>query len=233
MTLAIGRALEKKLKMKLDHTATVPANWGASTGTATPASKDPFVEKRKEKRFETCEVVEVCVLEMASPEMTSQEMASQRLHGILRDVSRSGLGLELSLPVNPGASLEIVLSNRAIIFGEVRYCRQQVPSYQVGVAIEDIYYPKSISSAPDHEGAVFSQGRIFRGPPGSHVKIDDVPAFLRRDLSETKTALVERHVASCEQCSNVMLRMIEDSAHARRCATIAGTQTIAETQKTL
>ncbi len=220
MTLAIGRALEKKLRMKLDHTATVPANWGASAGSATPPFEDPWVEKRKEKRFETCEVVEVCVL----------EMASERLHGILRDVSRSGLGLELSVPVNPGASLEIVLRNRAIIFGEVRHCRHQVPSYQVGVAIEDIYYPKGISATLEHEEAVFSQGRIFRGPPGSHVKIDDVPAFLRRDLSETKTALVERHVASCDQCSNLMLRMIEDSAHARRCATIAGTQTVAQTQ---
>ena len=214
MTLTIGRTLEKRLRLKLDHAATVPANWGASTGSATPSSEDPFVEKRKEKRFETCEVVEVCVL----------EMASERLHGILRDVSRSGLGLELSLPVNTGASVEIVLRNRAIIFGEVRYCRHQDRSYQVGVAIEDIYYPKSISSTPEHEGTVFSQGRIFRGPPGSHVKIDDVPAFLRRDLSDTRTALVERHLASCEQCSNLMLRMMEDSAYARRCATIAATQ---------
>jgi hypothetical protein len=219
MTLAIGRTLEKRLRMKLDHAATVPANWGASTSSATPSSEDPFVEKRKEKRFETCEVVEVCILEMAS-----LEMASERLHGILRDVSRSGLGLELSLPVNPGASLEIVLRNRAIIFGEVRYCRHQDRGYQVGVAIEDIYYPKSISSTAEHEGTVFSQGRIFRGPPGSHVKIDDVPAFLRRDLSETRTALVERHMASCEQCSSLMLRMMEDSAYARRCATIAATQ---------
>ena len=135
----------------------------------------------------------------------------------------ASLGVEL--PVNPGARLEIVLRNRAIIFGEVRHCRHQPPSYQVGVAIEDIYYPKSISSTPEHEGAVFSQGRIFRGSTGSHVKMDDVPAFLRRGLSDTKTVLIERHLATCEQCSNLMLKMIEDSAYARRCATMAQTRT--------
>jgi hypothetical protein len=100
-----------------------------------PSGAGPFVEKRRETRYEICEAVEVSIL----------EMPVRCLQGVLRDVSRSGFRLELSEPVVAGARLEVVLRNQAIIFGEARYCRHSAGTYQVGVVIEDIYYPKPVS----------------------------------------------------------------------------------------
>jgi hypothetical protein len=101
-----------------------------------PAGAGPFVEKRRETRYEICEAVEVSIL----------EMPVRCTPGVLRDVSRSGFRLELSEPVVEGARLEVVLRNQAIIFGEARHCRHSAGTYQVGVVIEDIYYPKPVSA---------------------------------------------------------------------------------------
>jgi hypothetical protein len=107
-----------------------------------PSDKGPFVEKRRESRYEICEAVEVSIL----------EMPVRRLQGVLRDVSRSGFRVELSEPAVAGARLEVVLRNQAIIFGEARYCRHSVGTYQVGVVIEDIYYPKPVSVTDIRDG---------------------------------------------------------------------------------
>jgi hypothetical protein len=102
-----------------------------------PSGAGPFVEKRRETRYEICEEVEVSIL----------EMPVRCMPGVLRDVSRSGFRIELTEPVVAGARLEVVLRNQAIIFGEARYCRNSAGTYQVGVVIEDIYYPKPVSVA--------------------------------------------------------------------------------------
>jgi hypothetical protein len=208
---------------------------GSSCPKVLPAGNP--AEKRREARYETCEAVEVCIL----------EVESQPLRGILRDVSRSGLRVELSFPVEAGAHLEVFLANRAIIFGEARYCRRSAHSYQVGVVIDDIYYPKSSPTESSHDKqrrqsvrqpwferrplansaemlgpgfqghthTVVSQRRFLGHPiaqalTGTHVSPDDAAAFLHHELSETKTALIERHVAACEECSTVMRVILED-----------------------
>ena len=38
---------------------------------------------------------------------------------------------------------------------------------------------------------------LAQGPAGNHASPDDVAAFLHRDLFETKTALLERHIWQC------------------------------------
>jgi hypothetical protein len=196
-----------------------------SSSPAVVPARNPR-EKRREARYETCDAVEVSVL----------EVESQPLPGILRDVSRSGLRIELSFPVEAGAHLEVFLANRAIIFGEARYCRRSAHLYQVGVVIDDIYYPKSGPTETAHDKqrrqsvrhpwferrpvahtqtTVVSQ-RKFQGHPmtqalnGTHVSPDDAAAFLHHELSETKTALIERHVAACEECSTVMRVILAD-----------------------
>jgi hypothetical protein len=77
----------------------------------TPLAGNPFVERRKEAGYPTCEQVEVCIL----------EMANRRLKAVLREVSRNGLRIEVGIPVNAGARFQIVWGNRANIFGEARY----------------------------------------------------------------------------------------------------------------
>jgi hypothetical protein len=193
---------------------------------ATPRSaENPFVEKRRDVRYATCEAVEVCVLEVPS-----RELASRRLAAILRDVSRNGLRIEFSMPVKAGARLEILLRDRAIIFGTTCYCRRDADTFQVGVVIEDIYYPKRVSTVPARadERSVWQPvhrrvwidkyfstdytplaGRdrddsVRARFLGGHVSRNELHSFLDRDLSETKTALIERHLASCEQCSDSM-----------------------------
>ena len=137
MTLENAGLLQEKSVPMLNHSSAMPASAGMPSSSAVVAGGSPFVEKRREARYVTYEEVEVCIL--------GEE--SQRLRGIVRDVSRSGLRIELSIPVEAGAHLEVVLVDRAIIFGEARHCHRSARSYQVGVAIEDIYYPKSRPAA--------------------------------------------------------------------------------------
>jgi hypothetical protein len=44
----------------------------------------------------------------------------------------------------------------------------------------------------------------------THVSPDDVASFLRHDLTETKTVLIERHLVACEECSSLMRMILED-----------------------
>jgi hypothetical protein len=204
MTLEKAGWLRRKSVQTLHHSSTASCSAVAEAGR-------PFIEKRREARYVTCDVVEVCIL----------HAEGERLQGILRDVSRSGLRIELSLPVNIGARLEVVLHNRAIIFGEARYCAASAHAYQVGVVIEDIYYPKSqdafssnmrrapYSPRPGSDREIGGCS-IAQGLRGTHASPDDVAAFLHHDLSETKTALMERHLAACEECSSLMHLMLED-----------------------
>jgi hypothetical protein len=238
MTLEKVGLLQQKPVLMLNRPSTMPASEGGGpSSSAGVPTGSPFAEKRREKRYSTCEAVEVCLL----------DMHSQGLQGILRDVSRSGLRIELNFAVKAGARLEVVLRDRAIIFGEARYCRRSAHTYQVGVAIEDIYYPKSVlSESTDNERRkrnsprpIGMQPGLDRGPAidgsetpgpdrrhqaqtvflrcpiaqrltGGHVSPDDVAAFLHRNLSETKTALVERHLATCEECSTLTRTILED-----------------------
>jgi len=204
MTLEKAGWLRRKSVQTLHHPS-------VTSCSAVVEGARPFIEKRREARYVTCDVVEVSIL----------HAEGERLQGILRDVSRSGLRIELSVPVQVGARLEVVLHNRAIIFGEARYCAGSAHGYQVGVVIEDIYYPKSRdafgsnmrrvpnSPQPDSEREM-RRCPIGQGLRGTHASPDDVAAFLHHDLSETKTALMERHLAACEECSSLMHLMLED-----------------------
>ena len=140
MTLEKTGLLQEKSGQMLNHPAAMPTRDGSPASSSVVPVGNPFVEKRREARYVTCDEVEVCIL--------GAESQCQR--GILRDVSRSGLRIELSLPVEAGAHLEVVLVNRAIIFGEARYCRRSTHTYQVGVVIDDIYYPKTSPAASTH-----------------------------------------------------------------------------------
>jgi PilZ domain len=128
-------------------------------------------EKRREIRYPTHDVVEVCIL----------EMGRQRLAGVVRDVSRNGLRIELRMPLSKGARLEIVMTNRAIIFGEARYCRRTVDTYQVGVVIEDVYYAQPISAR--------------------HIDHDQLSLYLvGKGLSVLEVIHIKNHLLACDDC---------------------------------
>src|SRR3984885_10396582 len=103
-----------------------PASWSANG--------NPQAEKRREKKYATREYVEVCLL----------DMNNLRLRGMLRDISKHAMRIELEMPLKTGDRLEVLLQSKAIIFAEVRYCRRTGESYQVGSVIDDVYYPKTV-----------------------------------------------------------------------------------------
>jgi hypothetical protein len=115
-------------------------------GRPAPSSSDPpscrrFVNRRPEPRYPTMDVVEVCIL----------KSDCERVMGTVLDVTRTRLRVEVAAPISNGASLEIVLRNRAIICGVTRYCRRSEVGYHVGLVIKDIYYAQSISAGHPHD----------------------------------------------------------------------------------
>jgi PilZ domain len=176
------------------------------------------VEKRREMRYPTCEPVEVYLL----------DMNNLRLSGMLKDISKNGMRLELDMPLKAGDRLEVVVQNKAIVFAEVRHCRRMGESYQVGVLIDDVYYPKStvskqvtrymsLEEKPLPSKGVFHQvvdSRHAAETAGSedHLNRNDIDNLLRLKLSETKATLLERHMMSCDQCLDLLLRELEKRA---------------------
>jgi hypothetical protein len=114
--------------------------------TATPPPRkhiDPQLgsgaEQRREARYPTCEVVEVILIGEAGIQLT----------GVLRDVSKNGLRVELRFPVPAGAHLKVAIGGRAVIFAVARYCHPTIDTFQVGAVIEEVYYPNSNFAGSD------------------------------------------------------------------------------------
>jgi hypothetical protein len=103
------------------------------------AGANADAERRTEFRYTTSDPVDVAPLEMPGLQVS----------GILRDVSKSGLRIELAVAVSAGARLKVSLHKRTIMFVVVRYCRKTGDAYQVGASIEHVYYPSTTSISPD------------------------------------------------------------------------------------
>ena len=95
------------------------------------AAEPRGAEKRREPRYSTCDTAEVALLDLPGVHVA----------GVVRDVSKNGLRVELDLPVSAGSRLKITLRRRAIVFAVARYCRRVGAAYQVGTEIESAYYP--------------------------------------------------------------------------------------------
>jgi PilZ domain len=138
---------------------------------------NPGAERRREPRYATYDAVEVSVL----------GLAGFQIRGVLRDVSRNGLRVEVGLPVDPGAHLKISLCDRAIIFAVACYCRRTRGSYHVGAAIRDVYHPKSGGS---DSGTALPLDSDFR-PAGS---ISSAEAGKAQEYRSLAKAIVDEHV---------------------------------------
>jgi hypothetical protein len=97
----------------------------------------PLQDKRREVRYPTYEHVEVCLL----------EMAGEKTPGVLRDVSRSGLRVDLGVPVTTGARIRVSIRDQVIVFAEARYCRKTRDTYRVGARIEAMYCLNDLQAA--------------------------------------------------------------------------------------
>jgi hypothetical protein len=100
-----------------------------------PADLREFLEKRRETRYQTNDVVEV---ELLQP-------GFHRLAAFIVDVSRSGLRLMSKVTIGKGAQVKITMPKHVVIFGEVQYCRPVRGGFQSGILIQDMFYPQQKS----------------------------------------------------------------------------------------
>lgn len=130
------------------------------------------VDRRREPRYTTSDPVEIQLLEAG---------CGPRVGGKVLDVSHSGLRIELPTPIGKGLRIEIVLPDRTIIFGETRYCRLMSSSYHVGVAIEAVYYARSILAG--------------------HLQDTELNLYLLgKGLTAVEAIQLKRHLFSCGRC---------------------------------
>ena len=163
-----------------------PKNKGARVTASTegdqadPKTPDrppqsPGRERRREPRYPCNDPVMVRVL----------PGDGSRVPGTLVDVSRSGLRLEVGIPLVKGGEIEIVLSKQIAIFGKVRHCRRSGDKYQAGVLIQEAFYSSKTSD---------------------HVSDDQLGSYLTgRGLTLTQVIKVRDHLALCSNCR---LRMV-------------------------
>ena len=148
------------------------------SGWNSPPDSNSGAERRREPRYATYDAVEVSVL----------GVAGFQIRGVLRDVSRNGLRVEVGLPVDPGAHLKISSCDRAIIFAVACYCRRTSDSYHVGAAIREVYHPKGGGS---ESGTTLPLDSDF-WPAGS---ISVTEAGKAQEYRTLAKAIVDDHVA--------------------------------------
>jgi hypothetical protein len=98
----------------------------------TPTAEQNVPIRRAEPRFPSYGHGELAVIHPARPE---------RLKARIVDVSRSGLQVEISEPVESGSSIELRLPNISVL-GQVGSCRaHDSGSYRLGVVTERVSRP--------------------------------------------------------------------------------------------
>jgi PilZ domain len=141
------------------------------------------LERRREPRFPTNDPVEVCIL----------EPRCERVGGTILDISRSGLRVEVRTPVARTVHLQIILRNRAIIFGETRYCRCQSGVYQIGVSIDDVYFAQALYSR--------------------HVDADLLNRYMvGKGLTVLEVIQIRIHLANCATCREQFMKQTASPA---------------------
>ena len=139
--------------------------------SGTPIGKAPPSEKRREPRYPCNDAVAVRVL----------SIGTRHYPATVLDVSRSGVRLELYIPIAKGSEVEITARSQAVIFGEIRYCRRAGDSFHAGVLIRDV-----IQSRPH---AV------------KHLHDDELSLYLvGKGLTMPEVIRVKSHLATCEEC---------------------------------
>ncbi len=137
-------------------------------------------EKRRERRYPTNDPVQVRPFPFTVTPVPAN----------IVDVSKSGMKLELITPLQRGTRIEVMmLASRAVIFGEVRYCRRSGEAYHAGVMIEDVVQPK---------------------PDVSHLDDDKISLYLvGKGLTASEVLRVETHIFRCDSCKQRMVQTTE------------------------
>lgn len=142
----------------------------------TRLARKAAVERRREARYPCNEPAEVRNL----------SVDGSRIPATLTDVSRSGMRVEVGVPLMKGVQVEVILRQQDGIVGRVRHCRQIGARYQVGILILDASHA---FNAAEH----ISNGHLKAYLTGS-------------GLTLTQAIRVRDHLAHCDDCR---LRAVE------------------------
>jgi hypothetical protein len=154
---------------------TSPQDRADQRGPGPALPQAVHIERRREHRYPANDIVEVHAV----------GSLGDRFPATIVDLSRSGLRLEVGKPLSRGTRLEIVLKNRAIIFGESCYARPKNGLYQVGVSIESVYFARTSAS--------------------EHVDVTLLRDYGRGGSLATEQVLeVRNHLRDCEVCRGVV-----------------------------
>jgi len=141
-----------------------------------------IADRRREPRYPCNDDVQVTVL----------SGNGRRVPAKLVEISRSGLRIELDIPLDKNAQIEIRMSNEVAIFGRVRHCRAVGERHQAGVLIEEAFYAS-------HSREHVSAAQLTEYVTGEGLTI---PQAIR----------VREHLAKCNACR---LRIVESYSQAQ------------------
>lgn len=133
-------------------------------------------ERRREPRYPCDDPVEIRTV----------PRDGSRVPATLKDISRSGLRIEIAVPLPKGAEIEVLLSKQLAVSGRVRHCRRVGAKYEAGILI---------LQATDSS------------QPNEHVSDEHLGSYLAgRGLTLTQAIKVRDHLAVCSTCR---LRMVD------------------------
>jgi hypothetical protein len=128
-------------------------------------------EKRAEPRYPTDELVAVNVPQ--DPKLS--QIAK------VRNISRSGLQLELRKAIPAGITIEIVTSRKLALFGEIRYCVESHDAFRAGVLIRDTVLPTTAAE--------------------QHVDAEQLAAYVSgQGLATADFFRIKKHLETCNDC---------------------------------
>jgi len=144
------------------------------------------VERRREPRYPCNDPVEIRIV----------SSDGSRVPGTLKDISRSGLRIEIGIPVLKGAEIEIFLSKQLSVTGRVRHCRRVGAKYQAGILIQEA---------------------IDSSKPSEHLSGEQLSGYLAgQGLTLTQVIRVRDHLAICSTCRVRMVDTFSAKPQSRR-----------------
>ena len=134
-------------------------------------SSQPGAERRREPRYLVEDIVEVEL--MSAP--------TGRYTGVVRDISRSGMRLELRTPITRGGQIKIIFPKQLVVFGEIRYCHREGSGYQAGVLIDSAFSTQAIANR--------------------HLHDDELALYLvGKGLTVPEVIRLREHLSECPEC---------------------------------
>jgi hypothetical protein len=156
------------MKTEYEGVAVVPQESPETTpnrsepgGITASGAAEPSLDRRAEARYPCADPCEVIL-----------PATGGRSTGTVRDISRSGLRIESSMPISKGMEIEIVLPKQVVIFGEVRHCRGLDGGYQVGVRIREVFHRwvRHVYHLDDDQISLYLVGKGLTAPEVMRVR---------------------------------------------------------------